>query len=123
MLSLRLQLQTPVKICIVVLPQSVGQVCVIQMQAGIVLTYLWLCFSFQKNYTFSGSPCRRLVGLVVRRPPRERKVPGSNPTCAGIFSGSSHTSDLNIGTPVATLPGTWRYRVSAGTGRPGVSIL
>ena len=26
-------------------------------------------------------------------------------------------------TPVATLPGAWRYRVSAGTGRPGVSIL
>ena len=65
----------------------------------------------------------RLVGLVVRRPPRERKVPGSNPACAGIFSGSSHTSDLNIGTPVATLPGAWRYRVSTGTGRPGVSIL
>ena len=64
-----------------------------------------------------------LVGLVVRRPPRERKVPGSNPACDGIFSGSSHTSDLNIGTPVATLPGAWRYRVSTGTGRPGVSIL
>ena len=40
-----------------------------------------------------------------------------------FFSGSSHTCDLNIGTPVATLPGAWRYRVSAGTGRPGVSIL
>ena len=65
----------------------------------------------------------RLVGLVVRRPPRERKIPGSNPACAGIFSGSSHTSDLKIGTPVATLPGAWRYRVSTGTGRPGVSIL
>ena len=65
----------------------------------------------------------RLVGLVVRRPPRERKIPGSNPACAGIFSGSSHTSDLEIGTPVATLPGSWRYRVSAGTGQPGVSIL
>ena len=65
----------------------------------------------------------RLVGLVVRRPPRERKVPGSNPDCGGIFSGSSHTSDLKIGTPVATLPGAWRYRVSTGTGQPGVSIL
>ena len=65
----------------------------------------------------------RLVGLVVRHPPRERKVPGSNPACAGIFSGSSRTCDLNIGTPVATLPGAWRYRVSAGTGRTGVSIL
>ena len=52
-----------------------------------------------------------------------KKVPGSNPACAGIFSGSSHTSDLNIGTPLATLPGAWRYRVSTGTGRPGVSIL
>ena len=65
----------------------------------------------------------RLVGLVVRRPPRERKVPGSNLACVGIFSGSSHTSDLKISTPVATLPGAWRYRVSARTGRPGVSIL
>ena len=65
----------------------------------------------------------RLVGLVVRRPPRERKVPGSNPACDGIFSGSSHTSGSKIGTPVATLPGAWRYRVSTGTGRPGVSIL
>ena len=57
----------------------------------------------------------RLVGLVVRRPPRERKIPGSNPACGRIFSGSSHTSDSKIGTPVATLPGAWRYRVSAGT--------
>ena len=65
----------------------------------------------------------RLVGLVVRRPPRERKVPGSNSPCAGIFSGSSHTSDLKIGTPVATLPGAWHYRVSTWTGRPVVSIV
>ena len=69
--------------------------------------------------------CRldRLVGLVVRRPPRERKIPGSNPACAGNFSGSSHTIDLKIGTPVATLPSAWRYRVSTGTCRPGVSML
>ena len=39
------------------------------------------------------------------------------------FSGSSQTSDLKSGTQVATLPGAWRYRVSAGTGQPGVSIL
>ena len=43
---------------------------------------------------------------------------GSNPACARIFLG-----DLKIGTPVFTLSGAWRYRVSAGTGRPGVSIL
>ena len=64
-----------------------------------------------------------LVGLVVRRPPWERKILGSHPNCARIFSGSSHTSDSKIGTPVATLPGAWRYRISAGTGQPGVSIL
>ena len=34
------------------------------------------------------------------------------------FAGSSHTSDLEIGTPVAALPGAWCYRVSS-----GVSIL
>ena len=73
--------------------------------------------------SLSLSKVHRLVGLVVRRPPPERKIPGSNPACAGIFSGSSHTSDLENGTPVATLPGAWRYRVSTGTGRPGVSIL
>ena len=39
------------------------------------------------------------------------------------FSGSSHTTDMKIGTPAAILPGTWRYRFSAGTGRLGVSIL
>ena len=63
------------------------------------------------------------LALWLRRPPREQEVPGSNPASAGIFSGSSHTSDLKMGTPVATLPGAWHYRVSTGTGRPGVSIL
>ena len=64
----------------------------------------------------------RLIGLVVRAS-RERKIPGSNSTCAEIFPGSSHTSDLKIGSPAATLPGARRYRVSTGTGRPSVSIL
>ena len=87
-----------------------------------------LCFAgavkAHEDEFYAGSlSCDRLVGLVVRRPPRERKIPGSNPACAGIFSGSSHTSDVKIGTPVATLPCAWRYGVSAGTGRPGVSIL
>ena len=38
-----------------------------------------------------------------------------------FFSGSSHTSDLIIGTTVSVLPGAWHCVVSAGTGRPGVS--
>ena len=63
-----------------------------------------------------------LTGLVCS--PRERKIQSSIPTRAvWIFSGSSQTSDLKIGTPVATLPGAWRYGVSIGTGWPGVSIL
>ena len=33
-----------------------------------------------------------------------------------VLSGSSHTSDLNMGIPVAPLPGAWCYRVSPGTG-------
>ena len=33
-------------------------------------------------------------------------------------SGSSHTSDLKTGCPVATLPGAWCYRVSPGAGLP-----
>ena len=39
------------------------------------------------------------------------------------FTGSSRTSDLEIVAPVATLPGAWRSRVSAGTAWPGVGIL
>ena len=59
----------------------------------------------------------------LRRPPREQNIRGSNPACDGIFPGPSHTSDLKNGTPVATLPGTWYCRVSARTGRPGISIV
>ena len=60
---------------------------------------------------------------MVRASTSRAKIPGSNPACARIFPGSSHTSDLKIGTPVATLLSAWRYWVSAGTGWPGVSIL
>ena len=49
--------------------------------------------------------------------------PGFESPLRWDFSGSSHTSDSKIDTPVVTLPGAWRYRVSAGTGRSGVSIL
>ena len=46
-----------------------------------------------------------LVGLVVKASASIQKIPGSNPVCTGIFPGSSHTNDLKIGTPVASLPG------------------
>ena len=42
---------------------------------------------------------------------------------SSTFYGSSHTSDLKIGTSVATLPHAWHHRVSAGTGHPNASIL
>ena len=69
------------------------------------------------------SAFHRLVGLVVKASVSRAKDPGFESRRRRDFSGSSHTSDLKIGTPVATLLGAWRYRVSAGTGRPGVSIL
>ena len=65
----------------------------------------------------------RLVGLVVKASASRTEDPRFESRLRRDFSGSSHTSDFNIGTPVAPLPGAWRCRVSAGTGRPGVSIL
>ena len=65
----------------------------------------------------------RLVGQVVTASASRAEDPGFESRLRRDFSGSSHTGDLKIGTPVVTLPGAWRYRVSAGTGRPGVSIL
>ena len=65
----------------------------------------------------------RLVGLVVKASASGAEDPGFESRLRRDFSGSSHTSDSKIGTPVATLPGAWRYRVSTVTGRPGVSIL
>ena len=65
----------------------------------------------------------RLVGLVVKASASRAEDPAFESRWRRDFSGSGHTSDLNIGTPVATLSGAWRYRVSAGTCRPGVSIL
>ena len=65
----------------------------------------------------------RLVGLVVKTSASRAEDPGFESRLRWSFSGSSPTSDFKIGTPVATLSGAWRWRVSAGTGRHGVSIL
>ena len=59
----------------------------------------------------------RLVGPMVKASASKAYDPGFDPRLRhGNFSVSSHTSDLKIGTPVAILPGAWRYMVSAGTG-------
>ena len=65
----------------------------------------------------------RPVGHVVKASARKAEGPEFESRLRRDFSGSSHTSDLKIGTPVATLPGAWLYSVSTGTGRSGVSIL
>ena len=65
----------------------------------------------------------RLVVLVVKASASGAEDPGFESRLQRAFPGSNHTSDFKIGTPVATLPGVWHCRVSAETGRPGVSIL
>ena len=65
----------------------------------------------------------RLIGLVVKAFASRAADLAFDSRLRGFFSGMSHTSDLKIGTPVATLLGVWRYKVSTGTGWSGVSIL
>ena len=65
----------------------------------------------------------RIVGLVVKASAPRVEDSGFESRLCRDFPGLSHTSDFKIGTPVATLPGTWCYRVSTGTGQPSVSIL
>ena len=65
----------------------------------------------------------RLVGLVVKACASGAEDLGFESRLQRDFSGSSYTSDFKIAAPVAILPVAWHYRVSAGTGRPGVSIL
>ena len=65
-----------------------------------------------------------LAGLVVKASASRAEDPWFESRSQRDFFGvESYYSDLKIGTPVATLPGAWRCRVSAGTRWPGVSIL
>ena len=59
----------------------------------------------------------------LRRLPQEWEIPCLNSACGRIIWGSSRTSGLKIGTPVAILSFTWQYRVSAETGWPSVGVL
>ena len=75
--------------------------------------------------SYGSCPCKanRLAGPVVKASASGAEDPGFVSRLRRDFSGSSRTSDLKTGTPVATLPGAWCHRVSAGTGLPGVDIL
>ena len=65
-----------------------------------------------------------LLPIVVKTSASRAEGPEFESRLPRDFSGSSlNTSDSKIGSPVATLPGAWRYKVSTGTGRPFVSIL
>ena len=66
----------------------------------------------------------RLVGLLIKVSAARAEDPEFQSRLRRDFSRSSYTTDIkkNV-TPVATLPGAGRYKVSTGTGCPGVSIL
>ena len=68
----------------------------------------------------TSSPQDRLTGLVVKA--SASKI-DSHLRCGDFLRVESYQSLKKNGTPVATLRGAWYYRVSAGTGSPGVSIL
>ena len=53
-----------------------------------------------------------LIGLVVKASASGAEDPRFESRLQRDFSRSSHTSGLEIGTPVATLPGAWHDRVS-----------
>ena len=92
----------------------------IQLPQRATFACLYVCLF---GWLVSWLIANRLVGLEVKASASGAEDPGFQSRLRRDFSGSSHTSDFKIGTPVANLPGAWHYRVSAGTGRPGVSIL
>ena len=59
-----------------------------------------------------------LVGLVVKASASRMADPECDSCLGWDFSRSSYTSDLEIGTSMAKLPGALSCRVGAGTGCP-----
>ena len=58
---------------------------------------------------FCSPPPHRHVGLVVKASALRAEDPGFETRLRRDFSESSHTSYFKIDTPVATLPGAWRF--------------
>ena len=71
------------------------------------------CHTSGFGISVSALPGDCLVGLVVKASASRAEDPRFESRLRRDFSGSSHTSDLNCGTPVATVP-RLSYRVSAG---------
>ena len=59
-----------------------------------------------EHWCFGSYPADRLVGLVVMASASRAEDPGFESRLRRDFSGSSHTSDLKIGTPGTTLQGS-----------------
>ena len=76
------------------------------------------CFHYICNFTMLFSSFQ-----WSRCPPQEQQTRGSITAFLVVGFQARLYQRLQIGTPVATLPGAWRYRVSTGTGWPSVSIL
>ena len=76
---------------------------------GTLLVFFFFSFFFALSPTPFYPPARRLVGLVVKVLASEAEDPVFESRMRRDFSGSSHTSGLKIGIPVATLPGGWYF--------------
>ena len=79
-----------------------------------------MCYNEAQNNDFLR--LRDRLCLVVKASASRVEHPGFESCLLRDFSGSSHTSDLKIGTPEATLSGAWHKRASAGTGWLDVSV-
>ena len=93
------------------------------MIVNLSLLLSWMFELFGMSYILVFVLNYHLVGLVVKAPASRVEHLGFKSCFCQDFTRWSHTNDLNIGTPVAALSGSWCDRGSAGTGWPGVSIL
>ena len=65
------------------------------------------CFPIVLSSSPPSPPPHCFVGVVVKASTSGAEDPGFESRLRWDFSRSSYTSDLKIGTPVATLPGAW----------------
>ena len=91
-----------------------GEVKFIDLSPEALITKMLMVLAFMASQSHTAS-----LAKWLRCPPLKQKVRSSNPICDGIFPGRV----IPVTYKLATLPGAWRYRGSAGTGWPGVSIL
>ena len=94
---------------------------IITQVTSVFYTYDWDVFTTAESFLNWFLFCCEVILHGARLESRRSRV--RIPLAPGFFRVESYQWLIKIGTPVATLPGAWCYRVSARTGRPGVSIL